>query len=108
MNNPTVTVGTMNINIDTQQVKNLGVSIASQNNELNRILMEIEACMREIDQTWNSPAGDEMASAFTKIKPDFENSTNLINKYAKFLQLVAETYEETENRIKQGSTSFGV
>ena len=97
-----------NINIDTQQVQNLGSTISSQNNELNRLLMDITNCMNEIDQTWNSPAGDEMASAFAKIKPDFENSTKLINKYAKFLKLVAETYEETETRIKQGSTSFGV
>lgn len=99
MNNQ-ININSTTLSQQAQHIRQLTVS-------LNENLVAVRATINSIKEEWDSPAGSEYSSAFDNILPDFENAANFIKKYANFLDLTVESYEETEKRINQGASSFG-
>ncbi|MBE6759617.1 MAG: WXG100 family type VII secretion target [Ruminococcaceae bacterium] len=94
------------ISIDPKALQLQAASIRLLNNQLNEKLIDIEKTINRIKAEWDSPSGKEFSASFDKILPDFKNSTKFINKYANYLGLAAEAYEDTEKRIAKGASSF--
>ncbi len=94
------------ISIDTAQINALAEQISHMNTNLNEKLIAIKSTLKLISEEWDSPAGEKFEGSVKDILPDFEYSTMFINKYANFLNVTAETYEETEKKIKNSASSF--
>lgn len=76
------------------------------NKQLNQELMTMRKYMNELQSTWNSPAAETIRSKFNQMTPIFENYREVIENYAKFLDMTVSSYETCENAIHQSAASF--
>ncbi len=94
------------IQFDALEATRTITELTAKCSSLNQTLYEIKKLINVIIDFWDSPSGNEFSESFQMIVPDFENASKFITKYANFLNLTIETYEETEKRISKSASSF--
>lgn len=93
--------------ISTADVLATANSIRSLNDKLTAKLEEIQNEMRNLSNTWQSPAGETIRSNFDALAAKaFGNYKDIISAYATFLDNTAASYEATETQIQNNADLF--
>jgi|GEM_PF-3162981 len=93
--------------IDTNRAMVEAAKILSGNKaQLNR-LKRARQLIDEIPGTWDSGASSQLSSLSKKMKKDIQDAETQINRHADFLNDVALTYLDSENKIFMRAHSFG-
>jgi len=94
------------IKISLGEVAKTSQSITSLNNQLNSKLGDIKKQMGDLAQTWISDASNTIQSKFNALAPRFEDYKNIVESYAKFLNMTVQSYDSTESAINNNANSF--
>ena len=94
------------IHIELAEVTKTAQEVRRCNTQLEQELMTMRKYMNELQSTWNSPAAETIRAKFNHMVPIFENYREVIENYAKFLDVTVSGYETCENTIKQNASSF--
>lgn len=96
------------IRISTEEVALSATSIESLNNKLNDKLLEAQAVIKALGQTWEGEAYDTTLASFNTFAGKyFESYKELIDDYVKFLrERVEQGYFKTEVRNENLASQF--
>ena len=96
------------IRISTEEVNLSASSIEHLNNKLNDKLLEAQAAIKALGQTWEGEAYDRTVASFDAFAGKyFESYKELIDDYVKFLrERVGEGYFKTEVRNADLASDF--
>lgn len=96
------------IRISTEEVNLSASSIEHLNNKLNDKLLESQAAIKALGQTWEGEAYDATLASFNTFAGKyFESYKELIDDYVKFLrEKVGEGYFKTEVKNEELASLF--
>lgn len=94
------------IRITLAEVSKTAGDVRRYNGQMDQQLQEIRKIMNQLTTTWQSPASEAIRAKLNGMVPIFENYRDIVESYAKFLDLTVTSYETTEQSIQQGASSF--
>ena len=94
------------ITISLGDVSATAGTIRTLNTSLNDRLLAIQKQMNDLNNSWQSPAGQAIQEKFNNLVPAFENYKQIIESYAKFLDNTVATYESTETQIQNNASAY--
>lgn len=94
------------IQITLEEVTQTAMKIRSCNEQLNEKLMIMKQYMNDLESSWQSPAANAIREKFNGMLPIFNNYYEIIQLYAKFLDVTVSAYEQTENSIYHQASTF--
>ncbi len=94
------------IQISLDGLSKTAMSIRTINEQLNLYMQQIVKQMNDLDSLWQSPAAQAIRTQFSSMIPIIENHKEVIEAYAKFLDITVTTYEDTEMKIKRQISNF--
>lgn len=94
------------INISTAEVAALATSIRSDNSKMYEDLQTIKKKMEELNNSWQSDAGDAIRTNFLAEAPKFDNYKEIIESYAEFLDQTVARYETDEQTVTTNANQF--
>ena len=94
------------INISLGEVSATAASVRSINASLANTLAQIKTQMNNTAQSWQSEAGTTIRDRFNALAPQFEQYREVVDNYAKFLDVTVTNYNATENSINSAASSF--
>ena len=94
------------INISLGEVSKTAGTIRTINQALTARLEEIKKEMNALSSTWQSDASNTIRNNFNALAPKFEEYRNVIESYAKFLDVTVTNYNTAETTINNNASSF--
>lgn len=94
------------IQISLNEVLNTATQIRACNVRLMEELNQIKIVMNQLSNTWSSPAAESVRQKFNGMSILFENYKDVIDAYAKFLEISVSSYETTEKLLQSDINSF--
>ena len=94
------------IKVSTQVLVDTAQKIRDINGTLDSKLLEINKKMNDLELSYRSDASTEIRANMNALKPRFEEYRAVIESYAKFLDRAAQSYETTEEVIKNNASQF--
>ncbi len=94
------------IKVSTQVLTETAQKMRSINANMDNKLADINTKMNNLENTWQSAAGQEIRAAMNAMKPRFEEYKRVVESYAKFLDTTAQSYEATENTAQNNASQF--
>lgn len=94
------------IRISSQDVLQAAAQFDSRNQQLRACLDQAAQRMKQLNASWDSPAGQAIQQRFMELLPVFERYEQTMEQYIRFLREIAQTYQETETMLKQHAEAF--
>ncbi len=94
------------IKISTHVLTGTAKTVRDINNDLDSKLKDINKSMNALEATWKSDAASDIRAAMNALQPKFEKYKEIVESYAKFLDMTATNYETTEGTIQTNAGSF--
>ncbi|WP_078552708.1 pore-forming ESAT-6 family protein [Bacillus alkalicellulosilyticus] len=94
------------ITITLGEVSKTAGTVRSINTNLMVRLEEIKKEMNELSATWQSDASETIRANFNALAPKFENYREIVDAYAKFLDMTVESYNTAETTINTNAGAF--
>ena len=76
------------------------------NYPLTEALYQMKIHMNELEGSWESEASLTIRTRFNALEPRFEQYHDVIEAYARFLDLTVQHYEATEATLKHNADNF--
>lgn len=76
------------------------------NRELTEALYQMKSHMNELEGNWESEASLAIRERFNALEPRFQQYHDVIDAYARFLDLTVQHYEATEKSLKNNAENF--
>lgn len=88
-----------NLKINTAAVVTAATNINTHNEKIRDGISSVEKAIRNLDESWESPAATVAIAKFNEIKSTFaENRFKVLKNYTNFLlQQVSQGYDDTED-----------
>ena len=87
------------IKIDTQSLKEKIENLKNEKIKIDAALENFESESSKIDQFWSGDSGEYVIEQTKEYTDEFEYISNKLQKYIKFLEKVAKSYEDQDNFI---------
>ncbi len=94
------------IKISTGEVAKTAETIRNLNTQLESRLQDIKKEMNALESTWQSEGSTTIRNKFNALEVKFQDYKAIINSYAKFLDINAQSYDSTESAITSNANSF--
>jgi WXG100 family type VII secretion target len=94
------------IKISLGEVSKTAGTIRTLNNGLNARLEEIKKEMNNLASTWQSDASNTIRNNFNALAPKFEQYKEIVDSYAKFLDVTVTNYDAAESAINNNASAF--
>lgn len=94
------------IKISLGEVSKTANQIRTLNQQLATRLEDIKREMNALAQTWNSDASNTIRANFNAFAPRFEEYRQVIDSYAKFLDVTVTNYDSAESTINSNASAF--
>ncbi|XID94299.1 pore-forming ESAT-6 family protein [Paenibacillaceae bacterium WGS1546] len=94
------------INISLGEVSKTANTIRTLNTALTSKLEEIKKEMNGLATTWQSDASNTIRNNFNALAPRFEEYREVVDSYAKFLDITVTNYDTTESNINNNASLF--
>lgn len=94
------------IKVSTQVLTETAGEIDRLNAQMSDKLRDINTKMQNLSSTWRSDAANDIRDAMNAMKPRFDEYQNVVDSYAKFLRLTAQSYESTEQVVQSNAQQF--
>lgn len=96
------------IKISLAQVSSTAAAIRSLNQMMYESLTTMKTNMNSLNGSWISDAGETIRSRFNAFATRFDSQKEIIDSYAKFLDLTVASYDSLETSINANASSFTV
>ena len=94
------------INISLAEVSATAASIRSTNSNLANTLQQIKTQMNNLQNSWQSDAGNTIRERMNAMQPRFEQYREVVESYSKFLDQTVTAYNATESNVNSAASSF--
>jgi WXG100 family type VII secretion target len=94
------------IKVSLGEVSKTAGSIRTINTSLSARLEEIKKEMNALSSTWQSDAANTIRNNFNALAPRFEEYKNIVESYAKFLDITVTSYDQAESAINNNASAF--
>ena len=94
------------IKITTQVLTSTAEKVRNLNTKLDQDLADCNSTMNSLESTWQSDAATDIRAAMNALKPRFEEYKRVIDSYAKFLDMTAQSFEATEQTVQTNAGQF--
>ncbi len=94
------------ISIALEEVSQTASTIRTLNTSMNTTLENIKTEMNNLQNSWQSRAGDNIRQRFNTMSASFEEYRKIIESYATFLDDTVTTYKSTEDSINANADAF--
>ncbi|MFD0671942.1 pore-forming ESAT-6 family protein [Cohnella sp. GCM10027633] len=94
------------IDITLDQLTQTATNINKLNEQLTDRLEFIRKEMKDLSNSWQSEAAEELRKDFESYVPKFEEYRKVVESYATFLTETARLYDETETQLKSNANLF--
>ena len=94
------------VQVSTQAMKDIVVKMRKANENMDTVLKDIQATVRNTGNCMNSSAGDELRTNMNNMTSKIETYKEIIESYANALHMTAEDYETTEEAVKRNAESL--
>lgn len=94
------------ISISLNEVSKTAGTIRSINQSLSTRLEEIKKEMNNLASSWDSDASNTIRNNFNALSPRFEEYREVVESYAKFLDVTVTNYSTAESAINQNASAF--
>ena len=99
-------MSTDGISISLGEVAKTAGTLRSINQSLSTRLDEIKKEMNGLTSTWTSDASSTIQNNFNSLAPRFEEYFNVVESYAKFLDITVANYDAAETAVNNNANSF--
>lgn len=93
------------VRIVSQEVNEMASQLQQFNGQLRTCLDGISARMRQLDLSWDSPAGAALQARFTELLPVFDRYEQVVEQYVSFLRQSVQAYQDAESLLRQQAES---
>lgn len=94
------------IKVSTQVLVDTAKKVRDCNTRMDQKLTDCNKQMNDLEATWKSDAASDIRAAMNALKPRFEEYKTVVESYAKFLDMTAQSYETTETTIQNNAGAF--
>ncbi len=94
------------IKVSTQTLLDTAKKVRDINKIMDQKLADCNKQMNDLEATWKSDAATDIRAAMNALKPRFEEYRTVVESYAKFLDVTAQSYETTETTIQNNAGAF--
>ncbi|MBR2808730.1 MAG: pore-forming ESAT-6 family protein [Erysipelotrichaceae bacterium] len=95
-----------NIKISLSEVSELAAQMRSLNIRMKDTLDRVKGQMNDLRAVWESESSDTLRERFNFFSVKFEQCYEVIDNYARFLDLTVASYDATETTINTNASSF--
>lgn len=95
-----------NLRISLAEVSECASSIRTLNAQMYDLLVRMKADMNETGGTWISEGGERIRARFNQFASRFENQKEIIDSYARFLDLTVSSYDSLETAISSNAETI--
>ena len=89
------------VRIVSQEVNEMASQLQQFNGQLRTCLDGISAKMRQLDLSWDSPAGAALQARFTELLPVFDRYEQVVEQYVSFLRQSLHPHQDAESLLRQ-------
>lgn len=94
------------IKISLAEVSNCASAIRNYNQLMYDSLLSMKQQMNSLNGSWISDSGETIRSRFNTFAQRFESQKEIIDSYAKFLDLTVSSYDSLEGSIDANAANF--
>ena len=94
------------IDISLDKLTQTASEVTKLNASLTSRLDEIRTEMKNLSNSWQSDAAEELRKDFESYVPKFEDYKLVVESYATFLKDTVEAYDKTETQLKNNADLF--
>ena len=94
------------INISMNGVSDTAGKIRSLNQMMYEELNEMKREMNSLNGSWISDASEEIRNRFNQFSLRFDNQKEVIDSYAKFLDMTVSSYETLEAAVQNNASTM--
>ncbi len=94
------------INISMNEVSDTAGKIRSLNQMMYEELNEMKREMNSLNGSWISDASEEIRNRFNQFSLRFDNQKEVIDSYAKFLDMTVSSYETLEAAVQNNASTM--
>ena len=80
--------------IKTDEIRQYAKQLDTERSKLVNKCTECDTLIKQLNQVFNDPAYDRFAQRYQNYKPTMESLCQCLEQYVKFLNSVAENYDE--------------
>ncbi|MBE6122053.1 MAG: pore-forming ESAT-6 family protein [Solobacterium sp.] len=95
-----------NLRISLAEVSECASSIRTLNAQMYDLLIRMKADMNETGGTWISEGGERIRARFNQFASRFETQKEIIDSYARFLDLTVSSYDSLETAISSNAETI--
>ena len=95
-----------NLRISLAEVSECASSIRTLNAQMYDLLIRMKADMNETGGTWISEGGERIRTRFNQFASRFETQKEIIDSYARFLDLTVSSYDSLETAISSNAETI--
>lgn len=92
--------------VSPERLRATATNISGINKNFNGVMESIRTEMQRMKQRWDSEAANGFINKFDALKDDFENYSQVIQAYSKFLEATAGAYEKADTNISNATGSL--
>ena len=94
------------INISMNEVSDTAGKIRSLNQMMYEELNEMKREINSLNGSWISDASEEIRNRFNQFSLRFDNQKEVIDSYAKFLDMTVSSYETLEAAVQNNASTM--
>lgn len=94
------------LNISLAEVKNTAEAIRSCNIQIDQQLQEAKKQMNDLSFVWQSDGSETIRQRFNQFASKFDLQREIIESYARFLDMTVTNYDSLESTIQANAGSF--
>ncbi len=94
------------IKISLPEVSDTAAAIRNYNANLDEILAYVYKTMNELNSCWQSDGQEMLLSRFLKFSNRFQDESQVIESYARFLDDTVANYDSLESTIVTNASNF--
>lgn len=93
------------VRIVSQEVNDMASRLQQLNGQLRTCLDGISTKMRQLNLSWDSPAGAALQDRFMELLPVFDRYEQVVEQYVSFLRHSVQAYQDAESMLRQQAQS---
>lgn len=92
--------------ISFQQLTDTAGKIRSINTKLKELLQSFSTSVTDLQNTWESDAGEHTKTAIDNLKPRFDDYYNVLESYAQHLDDTADSFKTNEGTLSKNADNM--
>lgn len=94
------------LKITLAEVKTCAQEMRRLNTSLDSVLQKAKEDMRSLSNIWQSDGSEVIRQRFEHFSQKFEKEREVIEEYARFLDLTSASYDTLESTISENASNF--